>query len=256
MNEASLWPPTEMVDEAINRPSSRAPESPMKIFAGWKFHGRNPRHTPSVTTAMSGPMLPLNSAPDRSSLMPYNRNAPEAIAITPVASPSRPSIRLTALAITSTHITVTSAARSVDNTVKPMSGSGTLSIEIPASTRIEPENTMPATFAGADTSRMSSITPVRKITPAASTTPRMYTGVSNMARNCGSSDAQVTPATMPRNIAPPPSVGVGRSWILRSPGVAIAPKRSANRIMSGTIAAVTTAVTPRTSAYEPITPPS
>ena len=42
----------------------------MKIFAGWKFHGRNPRQTPSVTTAMSGPTLPGNSAPDWSSLMP------------------------------------------------------------------------------------------------------------------------------------------------------------------------------------------
>ena len=36
----------------------RAPQSPMKIRAGWTFQGRNPRQTPSVITATSGPTLP------------------------------------------------------------------------------------------------------------------------------------------------------------------------------------------------------
>ena len=30
-----------------------APESPMKILAGWKFHGRNPIAAPAVMAARS-----------------------------------------------------------------------------------------------------------------------------------------------------------------------------------------------------------
>ena len=34
-------------------PSSIEPASPMKIFAGWKFHGRNPMQTPAVIAESS-----------------------------------------------------------------------------------------------------------------------------------------------------------------------------------------------------------
>ena len=59
----SVRPPTTMVDAAMRRPSSSAPPSPMKIFAGWMLWGRNPMHAPSTTMAMSGPMLPAVRRP-------------------------------------------------------------------------------------------------------------------------------------------------------------------------------------------------
>ena len=46
----------------------------------------------------------------------------------------------------------------------------------PTSVRTEPDSTMPATFAGADRSRTSSMRPVSHITNAAPITPRMFPG--------------------------------------------------------------------------------
>ena len=66
LKAASVEPPTDMVDAAISTPSSRAPQSPMKILAGCTFHGRKPTQAPSTTTAMSGPMLPGASTPTSS----------------------------------------------------------------------------------------------------------------------------------------------------------------------------------------------
>src|SRR4029450_411564 len=47
----------------MSSPSRSAPESPMKIFAGWKFHGRKPRATPATIVDMSAATL----APSRPS---------------------------------------------------------------------------------------------------------------------------------------------------------------------------------------------
>jgi hypothetical protein len=35
-----VFPPTAIVAAAISRPSCSAPASPMKMRAGWTFHGR------------------------------------------------------------------------------------------------------------------------------------------------------------------------------------------------------------------------
>ena len=43
-----LRPTPEMVARASSIPSSIEPVSPMKILAGWKFHGRNPTQMPAV----------------------------------------------------------------------------------------------------------------------------------------------------------------------------------------------------------------
>ena len=104
-----------------------------------------------------------------------------------------------------------------------------------------PDSTMPATFAGADTSRMSSIDAGREDDERRAARRRArWPATRTSSRTAASSDARRRrPATMPRNIAPPPSVGVGRACTLRSPGAAIAPRRPARRIISGTIAAVT-----------------
>ena len=43
----------EIVAIVSSMPSSIDPESPMKIRAGWKFHGRNPTQTPTVIAERS-----------------------------------------------------------------------------------------------------------------------------------------------------------------------------------------------------------
>ncbi len=48
-----MRPTPSIVAIESSMPSSSAPESPMKIFAGWKFHGRKPRHMPTAITESS-----------------------------------------------------------------------------------------------------------------------------------------------------------------------------------------------------------
>ena len=93
-----------------------APASPMKIRAGLKLWGRNPAHTPTVTAATSGAMLEPSSRPALKSRSAYRKIAALAMSTMPQASPSRPSMRLMALARITTASTVTSGARSDDST--------------------------------------------------------------------------------------------------------------------------------------------
>ena len=51
ITEASTWPVKVIADALIRRPKNIAPESPIKICAGWKLCGKNPRHRP-ITTAV------------------------------------------------------------------------------------------------------------------------------------------------------------------------------------------------------------
>ena len=50
---AEVRPTPEMVATARSIPRSMAPESPMKIRAGLKFHGRNPTAEPATIAARS-----------------------------------------------------------------------------------------------------------------------------------------------------------------------------------------------------------
>ena len=45
-----MRPTPEIVKIATSMPSNIEPESPMKIFAGWKFQGRKPTQMPTVIT--------------------------------------------------------------------------------------------------------------------------------------------------------------------------------------------------------------
>jgi hypothetical protein len=56
-------PPTTIVDAAMSRPSNRAPQSPMKMRAGWKLWGKNPTHIPSTITDTIGEIEPSASSP-------------------------------------------------------------------------------------------------------------------------------------------------------------------------------------------------
>ena len=123
MKSRLVWPTTDMVDAAINNPSSMAPASPMKIRAGWKLCGRNPRHSPKVMIEKSGPELSGPIVPRWINLWEYRKNAADAMPTIPAASPSSPSTKLTALAIPTTHSTVTTGIRSAERTtVVPAKG--------------------------------------------------------------------------------------------------------------------------------------
>src|SRR3954463_1647259 len=176
LNSASVLPPTLIVDAAINRPSKSAPQSPMKMRAGWKLYGRNPRQMPSAITASSGPMLPGASTPASSSRSPYAKKQPAAIAVTPAARPSRPSMRLMALAMPTTHTTVMNAERSGVSENTPRNGTRKKIVLTPASDSTLPASTMPASLAGAETPsqwtlRSSSMSPTAKMSRDAATTP-------------------------------------------------------------------------------------
>ena len=95
------------------------PESPMKIFAGLKLCGMNPRQDPITRTAS-------NAAVDGTPPVVrhvYANSAAAAIPETPAASPSRPSIRFTALITTIVHATVMSADMSELSEISPAPGS-------------------------------------------------------------------------------------------------------------------------------------
>ena len=93
----------------------------------------------------------------------------------------------------------------------------------PTRVKIEPARTIPATLAGAETSRRSSIRPVSQITVAAAITPRTFPGASNTAPKSGNRQAAASATSRPMNKAVPPSIGVGFACTVRSPGWAMAP---------------------------------
>ena len=239
----SVRPPTTIVDAAISRPSSRAPPSPMKMRAGWMLWGRKPRQAPSVTTAISAPMLPGASSPSLPSSMEYRKNAPAAMA----TRPSRPSMRLMALAIPTTHSTDSRYDQSLDSTNTPRNGTRNTSIETPEITRMLAASTMPAIFAGAETSRRSSITPTATITMAASTRPSGSVLPSKIWSKAPIAQATPMPTSSPTSMPIPPRVAVGRLWTRRSSGLTTAPRRNARRRTRNMDAKVTTVTTARTT---------
>ena len=118
----------------------------------------------------------------------------------------------------------------------------------PTSVRIDPDSTIPAIFAGAETSRRSSIRPVSQITNAAAMTPSTLPGESNTAANSSILHATPRATSSPKNSAPPPRMGVGVACTVRSPGWASAPLRRDSARSGGTataVAATATAITTR-----------
>src|SRR4051812_25432390 len=171
----------------------------------------------------------------------------------PAARPSSPSIRLIALANTTTVTTVTSGARSGDSTMTsaPENGTWKNSIDTPKSESRLPASTIPAILAGGDTSRRASSAPVANITPPARITPAGSDDPSNISRNCGICDATPNAMRKPTNIAAPPSSGVAVVCTSRAVGTFTAPMRNASFRTSGTSAKVRPAATAKTTAYPP-----
>ena len=152
-------------------------------------------------------------------------------------------MKLTTLAIPTTHNTVTSADQSADRNKTSRNGTRNTRIDTPVSDRMLPASTIPAIFAGGEISRRSSMSPTPKITAAAATTPTTSVRAASTWPKSSISAAASTAATIPAIIAAPPAVGVGASCTWRSSGATTAPTRMARRRTSGTSANVTAAAT-------------
>ncbi len=171
------------------------------------------------------------------------------MATMPAASPSRPSTRLTALAMPTTHRTVTTGMRSDDRTsVVLRKGSRKYSMLIPNRYRTVPARIWPDSFAGGDISRRSSTIPTAKMIDAASTRPMGSELPRNSILSPGIWEATTTEASRPRYIADPPRVGVGRSCTRRSSGRTMIEKRTASSRAAKVQIQVTTAATAPTIA--------
>ncbi len=119
---------------------------------------------------------------------------------------------------------------------------------MPDSTSTLAASTMPATLAGADTSRRSSMTPTPRMSTAAITRPSGSVLLSKMEPKACSRQATAMPARKPTSIPTPPSRGVGRSWTRRSSGLTTAPMRTASRSTRGMTTKVVSVTTARTMA--------
>ncbi len=129
---------------------------------------------------------------------------PEAMATMPVASPSRPSMRFTALVITMTHNAVNNGVTSGDRTKNPTNGILNWNMVTPKNTRTMAASTWPAILAGADISLTSSMNPTTKMTPAPSTNPRGSEDPAKSPCSWPSCDATKMATRKARNMATPP----------------------------------------------------
>ncbi len=148
------------------------------------------------------------------------------MATIPPARPSSPSIRLMALHMPATHTTVIRADRSGDSANSPKNGMRKKMMLTPAIDRMLPASTMPASLAGGDISRRSSIWPTAQMTIDASATPSGGAIVRNTAANSPLSQAASRPTSTPARMPAPPRMGVGTLWTRRASGWTTAPTRS------------------------------
>ncbi|MCZ7631168.1 MAG: hypothetical protein M5U19_19925 [Microthrixaceae bacterium] len=95
----------------------------------------------------------------------------------------------------------------------------------PTNVSTEPESTWPATLAGGEMSRRSSMRPISHMTTAAVTTPSTFPGVVNTSSSAPKNHAEPRPASTPMSSAVPPRMGVASACTLRSLGYAIASAR-------------------------------
>ena len=174
------------------------------------------------------------------------------MATIPPARPSSPSMRLMALAIPTTQRTDNKYDQSVESKKTPANGTRKTRIEIPEITKTLAAITIPATFAGAETSRRSSIAPTPAMTNAASTNPSGSVLPLKTTSNEPIHHAVNMPARTPSSMATPPRVGVDRSCTCRASGRTTAPIRTDKRRTPNNATNVVTATTAKTIAYAPM----
>ena len=88
-----IWPVISAVTASV-APSDSAPESPMKIWAGWTLNHRKPSSAPMISTHSSARLGWASGALSRAISM----YATKAMATVPPDSPSSPSVMFTPLA--------------------------------------------------------------------------------------------------------------------------------------------------------------
>src|SRR5579875_1024806 len=136
----------------------------------------------------------------------------------PAASPSRPSMKLTALMVTTTTRMVSTVPWFGSRISVSPPGSGTQFSSAPLQTRIAPAATCPASLLTGPSPHRSSTTPTATMSP---------------------------PATSPPYMARPPSSGIGTTWTSRSRAACIAFAAIAPLRTSGVSRYVTAAVISR-----------
>ena len=159
---------------------SMEPESPMKIRAGLKLCGRNPRHAPASTTASSAGEYAEGSLPlTRTSPIANRAVAVAAISPMPAARPSRPSTKFIAFTSATVTTTVSSTPCSrprIRNEPEmpgppPPHGIQNANHWIPASTSRPAAVVWPASLVIASSSNRSSSTPTMPRTTTATSAP-------------------------------------------------------------------------------------
>ena len=162
---ACVFTAPSTITQPRSRPSSIAPVSPMKTFAGGKLWTRNPAAAPAVIAA-SVPAVPR----PRSNAMIANAIA--LIAQTPAASPSIPSEKFTTF-ITKTRPTTVIGPPASPRLTAPMNGSVMFETSTPAATGIVAATIWPANFTSGCRSKRSSSAPTAVMNVAPQSTPRM-----------------------------------------------------------------------------------
>ncbi len=155
-------------------------------------------------------------------------------------------MRLTALAMPRTQMTVSRGARSEEIEMIPAKGIRRNTMVMPSRYRTLAASTMPAVLAGAETGRTSSKVPTAHMSTAATTTPSGMDGASNTAENACSRVAARNAARRPPSMARLPRRGVGIRWTRRSSGSTTAPERTASQRATGVRTNVTPSATRKT----------
>src|SRR6266508_3721791 len=220
-------------------PTKVTPVVPRKSRAGWKLNRRKPPVAPASAKAIHATNGSLTCGSSASA-----PSVSAAIAATPAASPSSPSMKLRATFIPTIQKTVKAIATTPAISMSPSpSGSFTKSMRRPAATMTAATTSRPRNCQRARSSKTSSIRPSVIPRSAANAVrvkrdERTSSGMRNgwpSTRSMIQNAKIVTPNASA--IARPPGRGIGRGWLRRPPGRSSRPNRSASRPTSGVMAA-------------------
>ena len=162
---------------------------------------------------------------------------------TPAASPSSPSMKLTALITMTMNETVSTTDQSWPRIKVPWPGIGSHSSCTPCNTMTDAARICPASLVTASRLKRSSRAPNTKTTPPPNSSARGSENRWLTTCSVGILEATSSAAAMPANIAAPPRRGVGIECTSRSRTPVNAPTRTAKRRATGVTRYVTVAAT-------------
>ena len=199
----------------------------MNTRAGKKLWRRKPSVAPkTIAEKIAAFGFPSESA--------ITENVTPAMPQTPAASPSSPSRKLTMFITATIQMTVKGPPTQAGRSTTPRNGKVKWSTHTPKTTGIEAASTCPPSFSHQASPRKSSIAPTAVATAQPISTPR-----TGRVRSRNASDGTM----IPKNIAIPPSRGIGIRWMRRSSGWSTAPKRLAIPATAGVSATTMNAAT-------------